>query len=53
MTQFLMVAVVGLMLLLPLLPASAIFYLLKTRQEQLKDRAPAWPAACSTCSASR
>jgi len=40
MTQFLMVAVVGLMLLLPLLPASAIFYLLKTRQERLKDRAP-------------
>lgn len=40
MSQFLMVAVVGLMLLLPLLPASAIFYLLKTRQERLKDRAP-------------
>lgn len=40
MTQFLMVAIVGLMLLLPLLPASAIFYLLKTRQERLKDRAP-------------
>ncbi|HYG05316.1 MAG TPA: hypothetical protein VD865_02765 [Stenotrophomonas sp.] len=40
MSQFLMVAIVGLMLLLPLLPASAIFYLLKSRQERLKDRAP-------------
>lgn len=40
MSQFLMVAVVGLMLLLPLVPATAIFYLLKTRQERLKDRAP-------------